>query len=82
MIPKNYDLFRFTQGDLAGLLCCVTDCSENKDGSVQIHYSVVGDGAKLEHDKVYSFYTFDTDPIMQTVQLLKMASCEEHESLN
>ena len=77
---KEGDIIKFTQGNVAGLLGYVTDVEVDKDSKTRVHYHVVGDGRlpELQNNKVYQWYTFDTDDIITTAVVLPVATEDEH----
>jgi hypothetical protein len=80
MAFKMGDVVAFQQGNLEGLLGFITEVEVDSDNKTRIHYHVVGDGRlpSLQKNKVYQWYTFDTDDIMTTAVLLPVATRDEH----
>ena len=80
MVFKMGDVVKFQQGNVEGLLGFITEVEVDSNNKTRIHYHVVGDGRlpELQKDKVYQWYTFDTDEIMTTATLLPVATEDEH----
>ena len=80
MVFKMGDVVKFQQGNLEGLLGFITEVEVDSNNFTRIHYHVVGDGRlpELQKNKVYQWYTFDTDDIMTTAITLPVATEEEH----
>ena len=64
--------FKFTEGKMTGLLAVVTDVMRDNDGKIRIYYDLIGDGRSDEwkQNVVYEGYTFDTDQILKSMELL------------
>jgi hypothetical protein len=80
MVFKMGDVVKFQQGNMEGLLGFITEVEVDSDNKTRIHYHVIGDGRLpcLQKNKVYQWYTFDTDDIMTTAVLLPVATRDEH----
>jgi hypothetical protein len=77
---KVGDIVKFQQGNVEGLLGFITEVEVDSNNKTRIHYHVVGDGRLpgLQKNKVYQWYTFDTDGIMTTAIILPVATEDEH----
>jgi len=64
--------FKFTEGEMTGLLAVVTDVMRDDEGKIRIYYDLIGDGRsdKWKDRVVYEGYTFDTDYILKSAEQL------------